>query len=544
MTFFLDDWVFILYKRGFTADNFFLPDNGHLVAGPVAIWKLLLNTVGVGSVVPFRVVSTAMFLLGVLFLFAWIKRRLGDWPALVATIPVLFLGAAFDDLLWFASITFLGAMLGGLGMLVALDRRDRLGDVLACVSLTVSMLFSSLWLAFAAGAIVDIVLRRAERDWRRRAYVVLLPLALYAAWWLGWGHNEESTVTLENIVNTPFFVLDSITAAVAALLGLAAPVEHFLKPSGVDLGQLPALVLLGLVAWRMYRLERIPRSLWVVLAVGLAFWVLGGIAVKPGRVPWASRYQYPGAAFVLLVAAELLRGVDLNRRWLKVGAAIAVVVSLAGNAHVLDDAYKNHRFTTQLIRADLAAMEIARNTVEANFFIDEENGETGFAHVDAGSYLSARDAYGSPADTEAELLDTVEVARFAADEVLVGALRFGLAPVSASTLPGGKARAPDLNADGLVGIPPGACVAVPGGSQPPLLSLPPDGVALQAGAQPVTDIKMKRFAREVFSVDFLEGADPGKAVAIRIPPDASPVPWKMQLEGGDATVCGLRPEAG
>ena len=40
-------------------------------------------------------------------------------------LPVLFLGAAFDDLLWFASITFLGAMACGLGMLVALDRRDR-----------------------------------------------------------------------------------------------------------------------------------------------------------------------------------------------------------------------------------------------------------------------------------------------------------------------------------------------------------------------------------------------------------------------------------
>jgi hypothetical protein len=542
LTFFLDDWVFLLYKRGFTADNFFLPDNGHLVAGSVATWKLLLNTVGMGSIVPFRLVSTAMFLLGSLFLFVWIRRRLGEWPALIALVPVLFLGAAFDDFLWFASITFLGSMAGGLGVLGALDRRDRIGDALACASLTVSMLFSSLWLAFAAGAIVDIALRRRDREWWRRAYLVALPLALYAVWWLGWGHKEESTVTLHNVLTTPYFVLDSITAAVAALLGLAAPAERLVTPSGADLGQVFAVALLALAIWRMRQLERIPRSLWVVLTVGLAFWVLSGIAVKPGRVPWASRYQYPGAAFVLLVTAELLRGVDLNRRWLKMAAAIVVAVSLAGNAHVLDDAYKTHRYTTQLIGADLAAMEIARDTVEPGFFLDEENSDTGFAHIDAGSYLSAVDAYGSPADTEAELLDTTEPARFAADKVLVSALRFGLAPVPASALPEGKPHPARPDADGLVEVPTGACVAVPGGSNQPLLGLPPDGAAIESGEAAVTDIRMRRFATEEFSVDFLEGAEPGQAVEIRIPPDASPVAWKMQLEGGGATVCGLSPE--
>jgi hypothetical protein len=542
LTFFLDDWVFILYKRGFNADTLLQPDNEHLVAGPVAIWQLMLNTFGMGSVVPFRVVSTAMFLLGAWFLFVWIRRRLGEWPALIATVPILFLGAAFDDFLWFSSITFLGAMAGGLAMLVALDRHDRLGDLLACVGLTVSMLFSSLWLAFAAGAAVDVVLRRKDRSWWRRAYVVLLPLALYAIWWLGWGHTEEGSITLENIANTPFFVLDSLSAAVAALLGLAAPAERFLTPSGVDLGQLFALALLALAVWRLRRLERIPRSFWVVLTVGLAFWVLSGIAVKPGRVPWASRYQYPSAAFVLLVGAELLRGVRLDRRWMAALAAVVLVVSLVGNARVLDDAYKAHRFTTQLIKADLAAMEIARYTVEANFFIDEENGDTGFAHVDAGSYLNARDTFGSPADSQDQLLNTTEPARFAADKVLVSALRFGLAPVPSSTLPGGKPRAADPNAEGLIGIPEGACVSVPDGSRGPLLSLPPAGVTVEAGRTAVTDIKMRRFATDQFSVDFQEGAEPGRAVEIRIPLDTSAVPWKMRLEGGAATVCGLRPE--
>ncbi len=544
LTFILDDWVTILYKRGFDADTFLRPDNEHLVAGPVAVWQLLLNTVGMDSVVPFRVVSTAIFLLGALLLFVWIRRRLGEWPALVATIPVLFLGAAFDDFLWFSSITFLGAMAGGLGMLVALDRRDRVGDGLACACLTVSMLFSSLWLAFAAGAAVDIALRRGDRDWWRRAYVVLVPIALYAAWWLAWGRDDGSAATWSNVVETPLFVLDSITAAMAALLGLAAPVEDLVEPSGFDLGQIPAAGLVALVILRMRKMERIPRSLWVVLAVALAFWVLSGIAVKPGRVPWASRYQYPGVAFLLLVAAELLRGVDVRRRWVVAVAGVALIGSLLGNARVLDDAYKTHRSTARIVQADLAALEIARGTVEPGFFIDEEYGLTGFAHVDAASYLSARDAYGSPADTEEELLDNTEVARFAADTVLVGALRFGLVPVPASPLPAQQARPVSPNAKGLAPIPPGRCVAVPGEPNQPLLRLPPAGVTIEAGAEPITDIRMKRFAREQFSVDFLEGAEPGQAVELRLPLDASPTPWKMQLEGGGATVCGLQPQTG
>ncbi len=541
LTFILDDWVVILYRRGSGADAFLQPDNEHLIAGPIAIWKLLLNTVGMGSAVPFRIVSTAMLLLGAWFLYTWTRRRLGDWPALVATIPVLFLGAAFEDFLWFSSITFLGAMACGLGMLVALDRRDPLGDRLACAWLAVSMLFSSLWFAFAAGAIVDVVLRRADRDWKRRAYVVLVPLILYGIWWLGWGHEEGSSVTWHNIGATPIFVLDSIAAALSALLGLTEPAEQLTEPSGLQWGQPLAVAALALGAWRLYKMERIPRSLWVVLAVGFAFWVLSGFAVKPGRVAWASRYQYPGAVFVLLIAAELLRGIELRRRWLGVGAALVVAVSVLGNGQALDDAYKVEKARAELVRADLAAVEIARDTAEPGFFIDQENGDTDYVHVDAGSYLSARDAYGSPAYDASELESSSDAARFAADKVLVAALRFGLSPADAADFPVADALPAEADAEGLVPIPAGACVSVPGGAEAPLLSLPPAGAAIVAGTEPVTDIRMRRFTTGHFSVDFLEGAEPGQAVAVATPPDRSAEPWKMQLEGGAATVCGLSP---
>jgi hypothetical protein len=270
ISFLLDDWTFILYRRGLDVDAFLKPDNEHFVAGPVAVFKLLLATFGMGSTLPYRVIATALFLLGAWFLFVWIRRRLGQWPALIMLLPVLFLGAAFDDLLWFASITFLGAMGCGLGMLVALDRRDKVGDRLACAWLVGSMLFSSLWLAFAIGAAVDVVLRRGDRDWRRRAFVVAVPVALYAIWWLGWGHTAESAFSLHNVATTPLYVFDSFAAAIAALLGLATPVEGIASPAGLDWGRPLAVLLGGLAVWRLYRIGRIPRSLWVVLAIALS----------------------------------------------------------------------------------------------------------------------------------------------------------------------------------------------------------------------------------------------------------------------------------
>ncbi|MET0306793.1 MAG: hypothetical protein ABW196_11305 [Solirubrobacterales bacterium] len=519
LTFILDDWTYILYRRDFSADAFLMPANEHLVGGAVVTWKLLLEGFGMGSVVPFRIVSTAMFLLGNWFLFVWIRRRLGPWPALIATVPVLFLGAAFEDLLWFSSITFLGSLTCGLGMLVALDRRDRLGDRLACAWLVGTMLFSSVWVPFAAGAALDVVLRRGERDWRRRAYVVLVPVALYVLWWLGWGHEAESSISLHNIAATPLFVLDSFAAALAALFGLATPADGMASPAGLDWGRPLAILLGGLALWRAYRIERIPRSLWVVLAIGLSFWVLGGFAVKEGRVPWASRYQLPGATFVLLVAVELLRGVKLDRRLL--GPALAIVIAaVASNGLFLHEAYKSYRSGAELVRADLTALEIARDTVDPSFYIDEEFADTGLVHIDAGSYFSAVDEFGSPAYTIEELQDSPEAARFAADKVLLNALRVVVEP--GATAPG----------DG--------CVAVPDESGSRTVPVAPGGAIVAAGDRPVTDIKMRRFATGPEPpIDFQTGVAPGEAVAIAIPRDVSTVPWKIQVDGGAARVCRL-----
>lgn len=515
LTFLLDDWGYILLRRGNGLDSWMRPDNEHFVAGPVTVWKLLIGLFGIESMLPFKLVSTALFLLGAWFLFLWIRRRVGEWPALLMVIAVLFLGAAFDDLLWFASITFLGSMAGGLGMLVALDRRDERGDLLACLGLAVSLVFSSLWVAFAAGAALDVFLRRRERPWLRRAFIVAVPALVYVAWWIGWGHEAESALSLHNVIRSPLWVFDSIASAIAAILGFAIPAEWITAPNGLDWGRPLAVVLLLLALWRLWRMPRVPRSLWVAIAVGLAFWLLGGFDVKPGRIASASRYQYPSAAFVLMIAAGLLEGVRFERRMLA-PALVVLAAAVLPNVVFLHEAYESYLHTSELERADLAALEIARPRVEPTFFVTEDVADTGYVPVEANSYFEARDADGSPAYDEAELVAAPEEARIPADKVLAKALAVELEPAAG---PGPEARCARHAARA---------------SEPAVVELPPGGVVLRAGAP--LEASLGRFS-ESFPVE-LGQLKPAAWEALRIPRDASSRRWLLRLTGtGEVAVC-------
>ncbi|HET8814574.1 MAG TPA: hypothetical protein VFM51_06425 [Solirubrobacterales bacterium] len=513
LSFLLDDWGYILFRDRGDLDNWMRPDNEHFVAGPVTVWKLLIGTFGIDSMLPFKLVSTALFLLGVWFLFVWVRRRIGEWPALLAMIPLLFCGAAFDDLLWFASITFLGSMAGGLGMLVALDRRDSRGDRLACLGLTVSLLFSSLWVAFAAGAALDILLRR-ERPWLGRAFIVAVPALIYVAWWVGWGHEAESALSLQNVVETPFWIFDSIAAAIAALLGLAVPAEGIRSPNGLDWGRPLAAIFVPLALWRLWKMPRVPRSLWVVLAVAFAYWTLGGFDVKPGRDASASRYQYTGGAFVLLIGAGLLSGVRFRRRHL-IPAVAVVAAAVLPNVVFFHEASEAYRRVSQIERADLAALEIARPRIQPGYRIEEQDADTGYVPVEAVEYFEARDAHGSPAYTEGELVEAPEHARVPGDKVLAAALGLELGELSR---------------------PIGRCHNEPieeGKLRLPLLR---GGVALRTSA-PV-HLALGRFSYS-FPVDLGE-VSPDAWVELRIPTDLSPRPWQLRATGsGRLALCRL-----
>ena len=85
------------------------------------------------------------------------------------------------------------------------------------------------------------------------------------------------------------------------------------------------VIAIALTAWWLWRKGRPTRWLLTVAAAGGAFWFLTALNanVLLLRTPTASRYQYPGAVFVLLIAAELLRGIRVGTRALVPAAAFS-----------------------------------------------------------------------------------------------------------------------------------------------------------------------------------------------------------------------------
>lgn len=522
LTFLLDDWEFLLYRRDFSADAILDPHGEHIVALPVLIYKGLLATVGMGSALPYRVVSTALFLLSAALLFAFLRRRVGDWPALAATAVVLFLGAAWEDLLWPFQMTYFGSVAAGLGALLALEREDRRGETVACALLVGSVLFSSLGLSFAIGAAVHVLLL-GER--RRRLYVFLAPLAVYGLWWLGWGHSAESALSLDTVARTPLYVLDSLANAVGSATGLTNP---RLEVHDRLLWARPVTVVLAFLAlWRLGRRDRVPHWFWVVLATAGSFWILAGFNQIPGRDPDASRYQYLDVVFLFMLAAELLRP-ELERG-LRIGtralAAIGVLtaLSLAANLDELHRAYENtYHPISRLEKAGLGGLDITEATVDPGFLLSEEVVDTGFVNVDAEHYFSARDAYGSPAYDEAEIAASPEFVRYAADKVVFGALGIGLEP-----LPGSA-------------VPTSGCTTVPSdGGASPLLRVPPGGITIVAGSEPIERFELSRFSTGSAPI-LIAGIGAGEAGRLAIPRDKASAPWKLRLAGaGPAKACEL-----
>jgi hypothetical protein len=537
LTFMLDDWEFLLYRPGWTADSLLDPHNEHISVIPVAVYKALQTTLGMDSAFPFHLVSTLIFLFSAVLLFVYLRRRVGDWLALLSSTVILFLGAAYEDLLWPFQIGYFGSMTCGLGMLLALERGDRTGDRLACVLLTLSIAFSSLGLPFAAGAIVDVWQRRDR--WRSRLYVVAIPVFLFAVWWLGWGHTADNSLSLHNLGTTPLFVLNALADGIASLLGLVNSTSETVAPGGLDWGRTILPVVLLLAGWRLQRVAKLPRSFWIVLAIGASFWILAGLNVKVGRGPTAPRYQYPSGIFILLIAAELLRGVRLRRNALITASAL-VAAALAGNLTLLHSSYDAWKYQADVEKADLGAVEIIRNTVPSAFTLTPDVANTRFVSVGAGPYLKAADEFGSPADTPAELAAGREPAREAADKVMATGLGIHLA--STRTSPHGAAGPPPNligPPDSLVGRQ-GSCLMLKASRDaPPLLNVPSGGVALASDSSAGFEVRLRRFASSALPVDLGE-LRPRENAVIEIPTDRSSRPWKLSLDGsGAVAVCGL-----
>ncbi len=410
LSLFYDEWSFVQERQSLSADAILTAHNGHLTAVPALVYQGLFRSVGLDDYTPYRIVVLACHLACVAVVFAYVRSRLSAWPALLAAALVACFGAGSQNLIWAFQIAFLLSVSTAVGALLALDRQSRWGDGAAAALLTVSLASSGLGILAVAATGVRLV---TERAWGR-LWAVGLPSGLYLGWYLRWGESQAES---QNIPATPGYVRDAGGAVWSWMVGLDG--RH---TAGIFFAGIALMLLVAVV--RRRRVELAGLLAGATLTFG--FWAVTALSRAQLNLPASSRYLYPGAVFTIVLLAELLRDIRVRPAALMAAAAV-VFIAVVGNLEQLDRDGEAALLVSQQTRAELASVELARNSLDPSLNPDW----LWMPQVRVGLYLAAVDRYGSPAFTIAEVRAQAPKVRFDADEVLRLGVRSASAPIDA-----------------------------------------------------------------------------------------------------------------
>jgi hypothetical protein len=515
--FFFDEWNFVLDRQGHSLDAFLKPHNEHISLVPVLVYKVLFNVVGLSHHWPYLAVLAVMHAALGVCVFLLARPRVGAWPALMAATLILFMGLAWQNMLWAFQIGFVGSVLGGVLAWVALDRDGRRGDAFACLALLFATASSSLGVPMAIGVGAELLV-----SGRRRAlWVAAVPVVLYGLWYAGYG---QSTITGQGIIHAAPWAASAAAASAGAIFGV-----------GSNWGV--ALVGLGVIGlgWRLGRLVPPSPRLVGLLVSGIVFWALTGAArsvFQPPVPPDSSRYLTFGAIVLLLAAVELARGVVVPPPLLVYGAGVTLVAVALGLPALHDNA-RDLRLMTGKTAAELAALELSKDRAPAAYQPDTATAPQLFA----GRYVSALRTYGSsPADSPRELATALSGDRTQADRVLQE-INARLTPAPALR----GAVAPKLDqATGRQTLRGGCAVIRPdGGAQAvAVAALGLSGVAVRSLGGQGVEVKLRRFG-DTFGNAPVGIVPPGGAELLKLPADPAKQPYRLQAaSAGPMALCG------
>jgi hypothetical protein len=507
-TLWLDEWDWALYRRGSSLGTFLHPHNQHLSLVPIAIYKLLFASAGLGDHRPYRILIILAHLGCSLLVFLYARPRVGSYFALVASALILFFGPGWQNILWPFQIGWLISVGAGLGALLMIDRRDRTGDIAASGLLVLSLASSGIGVPFALGLAVEVAI---GADRRRRAWVVAGPLLLYAIWWIVY---QTSQFTRHNILLTPAFVAKTAGSSLSALLGLGVTGLQTGPDTSLQWG--PPLLIAALVfaGMRLRRIGLPSARLWALGAMAASFWILTALSRASLLPPSESRYVYVGALFILLFTVELLRGVRVSIR-VQVLVGVVAIGAVVSNLGGFREAGRFLRNQGTLASADLGALDIGRPVVGPGY-IAQSFPSYPLVAVSAHAYYSAEAAFGTPAYRPSELAAAPEQSREEAD-----------AELTRMHAVGPRAVPPGLTARG-------SCTTIrPSASAEFTL---PVVITTKGGS---ATLSVRRFADQ-FPQAPVATLRANTSTLLRIAPDRATQPWHVRVApSASATVCGL-----
>lgn len=518
----------LVHYSPFSPKYLLAPFNGHLPLGGRFVYELVFATIGAHYTV-FVLINIAALWAVVALVFELARRRVGNAAALAPCIVLLFLGFAREQLLWPLDFNTAASLAAGLAAVLAIEREDRRGDILACVLLIVSIAMIELGLAFTLGIALWIVISQGrpgkalDPAWMlailRRAWIIAVPVVLYAAWYVWARKFGQSETHAGNAHLIPETLMHGAAAALGSLTGTNPIFPGTYVGSVTWFGRALAVAAGIALLVRIWG-RSLPRTIWIWLLVLGVYWLLLAIAARPAE---GSRYILVAAVLIVLIAA------DCVRRHLPLPASIALLVlaAVALPANIVQLTKDRDNDTLHhdppVSSTEFAMLELARDRVDPEYVVtsDPRVAEVDgglFIGIPAGAYLDAAAHNGSIAYSLDQVRESDPELRLIADASLIGALG-----IEAQAAPGGprgtrcRAIAPPPEAEE---------VAFQVATGKPLL--------LRPRGSEKTGLWLARFADPPgVGIDYMA---PGRWTELTIPGDEARKPWRATVNGA-VTAC-------
>jgi hypothetical protein len=421
------DGGLVHFSHTFSPRYLLAPFNGHLALGGRLVYETVFATIG-AKYTAFVLIDILGIAACSVLIFTLIRRRVGDLAALAPCVLLLFLGFAREQFSWPIDFNSAWALAAALGAVLCLRRgRSLRNDLLACLLLTISASLIEVGLAFTAGVAVMLLV---EGRWRR-LWIVLVPVALYGAWYL-WAipiYGASEGAHLSNLELIPKTFLHGLAGTLGALTGTNQVHPGSTAGEATWFGKGLAIAAIVALALRIRR-GSLPATLWVWLTTLGVYWLLLALAARTAE---SSRYLLITGTLVILIAADSVRKQLSNRT----AAVLFVLVALALPANV-DQLLKERDQDTFHVDAvtskiDFGVLDLARAYVDPDYVIsaDPVVAEAGgglLLGLPAGAYLEAAEQNGSIGYSLDQIRGLPEEKRATADAALARALDLSLQP--------------------------------------------------------------------------------------------------------------------
>jgi hypothetical protein len=333
LTFFSDEWAFIESRSLGDVSTWLLPHNEHWSTTFIVVYRALVESVGLGSYVPYLAVVVGLHGLVVALAFVVVRRQTGGIAAVgVAALLVLF-GSGFENLYWGFQMAWVGVAAAGLAAFLVAERDDARSRAAVAALLLVALATAGIALAFVVALAVESLLRRRYRS---TAVTVGVPLAVYLAWFLAYGRHGVTTrapLSTEALLDVPGSIVTGFGNAAGAITGV-----------GPTLG---VAVAAAIAAWALVLLWRdrgLPaRFVGCIAGIATLYGLIGLTRAHQfeGIIDY-TRYTYVSSILLLVGLSALVGRLELpapgrGRLVFVATAGALLAVALAFNVRLLFD---------------------------------------------------------------------------------------------------------------------------------------------------------------------------------------------------------------